>query len=495
MLLALVLLALANLDARPMKGWIRDAARAQGVALDFERGRVTLGGLRLRGLRIASPPADARRAPHLVTVGAIEGQWSLWSQRLDSLVIRDVAITVVRSADGTTSLDRWLAGLPQKEEPPPEPLSQLLSSLVPPGLEAHARVQGVTFTVLDDAAAPPRTLALTTPGLAADLRDGVLTATLGPEPLRLTVDSAAPQGTAARELVLGLRGLAKLDAQGNGSLALGLTLERQTLTAALPPLRQVLTLAAALQARPAEHLTSLQVTELSLLDGAATLTAKLGLREVPASANAAATLAPELDDATLRLDLPALARAAPLDLGPLVVEGEPLLVRVRKARLTPAPRGELEVTGKLTRLVWRELAGERLGLTLTAGPDAADGDVLRAKLELPIGSLRAPGLQLTEATVSAEAERRGLRALLAPSPPSPPSPPAEASPPSPPAEASPASPPRRSLGRRSLAAGGPVPAAGARPAPRARDPHAHRPAHRRPRQRGGHAAQRALAGR
>jgi hypothetical protein len=41
----LVLLALAHLDARPMKGWVRGAAGSRGIALDYEVGRVTIGGL------------------------------------------------------------------------------------------------------------------------------------------------------------------------------------------------------------------------------------------------------------------------------------------------------------------------------------------------------------------------------------------------------------------------------------------------------------------
>ena len=112
------LLALANLDVRPMKSWVRGAARSRGIALDYDAGRVTLGGVRFAGVRIASPAADAAIAPNLVAIGAIEGRWSLWSKRVDELVIRDVALTVVRNADGTTSLDRWLAEMPRSPVSP-----------------------------------------------------------------------------------------------------------------------------------------------------------------------------------------------------------------------------------------------------------------------------------------------------------------------------------------------------------------------------------------
>ena len=64
---ALVLLALANLDVRPMKGWVRGAGSSRGVALDFDVGGVTIGGLRFAGIRIASPPGDAAIAPDLIS--------------------------------------------------------------------------------------------------------------------------------------------------------------------------------------------------------------------------------------------------------------------------------------------------------------------------------------------------------------------------------------------------------------------------------------------
>jgi hypothetical protein len=100
------LLALAHLDARPIKGWVRGAAHKQGISLDFDVGQITLGGVSFRGVRLASPAADTDLAPQLVSIGSIEGHWSPWSKRLDDLVIRDVALTVVRNPDGSTSLDR-----------------------------------------------------------------------------------------------------------------------------------------------------------------------------------------------------------------------------------------------------------------------------------------------------------------------------------------------------------------------------------------------------
>ena len=185
---ALALLALAHLDARPMKGWLVGAAARQGVALDFDVARVTLGGVRLAGVRVASPAPDAGEAPSLFAIGAIDGSWSPLAKRVDELVIKDVAVTIVRAADGTTSLDRWIAGIPSSPPSgkPSAPLSAALRGAVPAGVEAHVRVEGVTVTLIDHVA-PGRRIALT--GLAArvDLVGGGLTLALGPGPVRVAV--------------------------------------------------------------------------------------------------------------------------------------------------------------------------------------------------------------------------------------------------------------------------------------------------------------------
>lgn len=410
-LVALVLLALANLDARPMKGWVRGLVRDQGVALDFAAGKLTLGGVRFRDLRVASAPADRARAPDLVRIGAIDGRWSLWSRRLDELVLRDVTLTVVRSADGTTSLERWLAGLPPSEEPPPEPLSALASKLVPAGLEAHARLEGVTVVVHDETAPGGRTLTVTGLSARADLASGALALALGPGPLRLSVAEA---GRPARELVLSPRLALRLDATGKGSAELGLALERQDLVPALPALRQLVELSATLQLAPASGRTTVELTRMALLDGALTASSTVTLIDRPAPEIGEVTLV--LDQAALTLDVQKLAALAPPELGPLEVASSPLTVTVRDASLTPTPRGQLSAALDLARLRWRDLALERLRVGASLGPDPRDGDLLRGELRVPLGAVRAPGVALDGLELSAELERPGLRALTAGAP-------------------------------------------------------------------------------
>lgn len=468
LIFALALLALANLDARPMKGWLQGAARGRGVALDFDEGRVTLGGVRLRNLRVASPAADTALAPSLISVGAIDGSWSLWSRRLDELILQDVALTVVRDPDGTTSLDRWLAGLPPSPEEPPDPLSALASAL-PADLQALVRLENLSVAVIerggpapDGSIIAPGRATLTGLSARAQLAGGRLTFALGPTTLRLALSSAErdaaveagsvaeqpPSAAPTREALLELSGEAELTRAGHGRVKLAATLQRQTLTAALPPIKEVLALEASADFLAAERRSVVRLERLSLLDGAATLTARVSLRDGPTAtpAQLASGARPPrawatVDEAELRVDLPRLARAVPAELGPLELEGEPLVATVRDAALAPELHGELTVTGGVTRLEWRDVQVRGLGLRASAQPlpassssstsaaPAADPGLragaplpasspsstsaapladagLRASLELPVASVALPGLTLTDLRLKLGAERR-----------------------------------------------------------------------------------------
>lgn len=407
LLVGLALVALAYLDVRPMKGWIVGAAQQQGVRLDFDRARVTLGGLRLRNLKVASPAHDAALAPQLFTIGAIDGSWSPFSRRLDALVIRELTITIVRDPDGTTSLDRWLAELPPPEPEPERPLSQLARALVPPGLEAHARIEGVKVIVIDRlSASAARTATLTGLTAAADLAGGELKVALGPGAVSLHVAGAGP----ARELALWLSGALRLAAGGHGSALLDARLDRQSISPALPAVTQLLSLAATFDFLPAERRTRVQVEKLQLLDGAAALTAKAILED---AASPLAAVRPLLEEGDLRLDLVALAKAVPPELGPLELEGEPLVASLRQAALAPGPQGTLTASGKLVRLRWRDVQVKNASLSATARPLQTENAGprldplsagLRAELRLPVEELALPGLTVrgVEATFSVE---------------------------------------------------------------------------------------------
>src|SRR5215471_8382747 len=76
-------LVLANLDAGPIKSFVRGKARAQGIDLDYDQAGAGWGGAHLAGVRVLSPPADAALAPELVRIGSIDARWSPLARRLD----------------------------------------------------------------------------------------------------------------------------------------------------------------------------------------------------------------------------------------------------------------------------------------------------------------------------------------------------------------------------------------------------------------------------
>lgn len=414
LVVGITLLALANLDARPMKGWVRGAAQAQGIVLDYDVGKVTFGGLRFARLRVASPAVDVALAPDLVSIGSIEGRWSPFSKRLDTLVIRDVALTIVRNPDGSTSLDRFLAGLPASEEPPPEPLSVLSRALVPLGLEAHARIEGVTITIIDRAdvatagggpvlerGTAAHKIVVTGLTAKADLVDGALAFTLGPTALRLTMPGPPSASAQERELVIDLRGSATLAASGRGSLALDATLQKQTLVPMPAPAKQLLSLAATVDFDAAQKRTRLTVERLSLLDSAATLTAQAELRDI--EVGGIPRIRPWLEQAVLRVDLARVARAVPPMLVPVEAEGEPIVVTVSKAAIDPVWQGVVTVKGELARARWRQIEVHGLGLAIEARP--VDGG-FRAEIKVPVAALTMPGLALSGVEFAVEAEHR-----------------------------------------------------------------------------------------
>jgi translocation and assembly module TamB len=399
----LALLALANLDVRPMKSWVRSAARSRGVALDYNVGSVTIGGLRFTRVRIASPAPDVAIAPDLIAIGAIEGRWSPLSKRIDELVIRDVALTVVRDADGTTSLDRWIAGLPDPpSDVPSDPLSLLGSSLLPDGIEAHARIDGVTVRVIDRASGAPAVPKLTLTGLTAkaDLDAKGLALVLG-GPVRLAVEGGTAEAAPSpRELVVDLRTEARLAPGGHANVSVDAAIVRQTLAPELPPVKELVALAARIDFDAPGQKTAMHVERLRLLDGAATLTADVRAEDVITTGEPG--LRPVVEQLALRLDLPAIARALPAELGPAEVEGEPLVVTVKNASLAPSPQGALTASGVLARARWRDIALRDLTLGVDGKPVGADG--AQGELRVAVGELTMPGLAVhrVDATVSGE---------------------------------------------------------------------------------------------
>ena len=379
--IGLALIAAANLDARPMKGIVVGLAKDQGVALDYDVAGVTFGGVKVRNLRVASPAEDAALAPDLIKIGRIDGRWSLFSKRVDELVVGELALTVVVDPDGTTSLDRFLAGIPPSEPKPETPLSRVLELVRIEGVTAHARVEAVTVTVLRKGQDP---ITLTGLEATAALENGLLHAGLGPSELRLQIGK---QHAAVR------LGIAVETTQDTAKLTIDGSLVSQDLDPKLPPVKKIIDLAATATFVPAEQRTGVVLEKLHLLDGAVRVEAQAELYD---------SKGPLLRTLTAFVDLAAVARATPAQFGPIEVAGEPLRISAEGVEVTPVLKGKLSAAGKLERLRYQDIEVAGLALDATASPD---GDGFHAALKLPVERLKMPDLEVNGVSVELTASR------------------------------------------------------------------------------------------
>src|SRR5579883_3395782 len=113
LLLAIVILLVTwlvrNLDQPVVKKRIVALVRAQaGLELDYGATHVAIGsGLDINDVRVAQPAGFS--APPLVAIDAVHARWTLSSlfgsgPPLNSVEVKEVALHVVRAADGRTSL-------------------------------------------------------------------------------------------------------------------------------------------------------------------------------------------------------------------------------------------------------------------------------------------------------------------------------------------------------------------------------------------------------
>jgi hypothetical protein len=214
---------------------------------------VTWGGVHLRDVRIASPAADATLAPHLIRVGSIDGSWSPWSKRVDDLVIRDVTLTVVVDPDGTTSFDRWLAGMPPSPPPPVVTLSQTLEGVIPTGIAARARLEDVKLRILRRGAEGMLPVVTVTGFAAAAELDegGRARLALGPSDVALTIGERA--AVARLDGAVAVNGR-KVDAR------VDLAITRQELAPELPKVDKLLELTATVDFQPDAKNTAVRLT-------------------------------------------------------------------------------------------------------------------------------------------------------------------------------------------------------------------------------------------
>src|ERR1700760_1957874 len=76
-----VAVALRNLQTPAIKSRIVAAAAAQGISLDYDEAAASLGGFRMRKLRVLQPQPDEALAP-LASIDEIELSYSPWRAML-----------------------------------------------------------------------------------------------------------------------------------------------------------------------------------------------------------------------------------------------------------------------------------------------------------------------------------------------------------------------------------------------------------------------------
>ncbi|MSP62058.1 MAG: hypothetical protein EXR72_17340 [Myxococcales bacterium] len=407
LLVGTLLILLAHLDAGPIRSWVLAAVRdGAGLSVDYDQASLSpFSGLRLRGLRIPSPPPYEAVAPDLLRLGALDVRWSLGTllghrPEIEEISLDDLTVTVVVDDEGTNSLASLLAGLKPSPSPgpPPPPTSHLLASLATDGGGDFGRVSaalGPLQVIRRRGGTPYQRITLH--GLALDGKAGIGPGGLDgdlrigtkehPVDLKATVEELPPPGADARpgrEVVTQFWAQATV-AGSQARAALGLRLVRQDLDPALP--QRLLDLDVAARFAPQDRRTVIELTQGSILDGAVTaeLTAELvdGGESTPGIRSAKATA-----------NLERLAAALPASLGTLSAPGGNLALSVRNLELAPFVRildgGELRADATLPSIDARHgdnrahLEGATIALRGRAGATPAP---LRLDLQLPVGSL------------------------------------------------------------------------------------------------------------
>ncbi len=369
------LILAAHLEFGPVKGIIQSQAKKRGIDLDFDKAGATLGGVHMKNVRIHSADVDRGLAPDLISIGSIDGDWSPFKKRVDNLVIKDVVLTLVVNDDGTTSLDHWLAGFPPSppDTEPAKALSAVIDKVLPEGIEAHVKVEGVSVRLIPSGKAKP--VSLDGLAVAVDLAGGKLHAAIGPAELHLAVGDK----TAAAKLGITVD-------LGDNQVGLGVQLDlvSQTFAPTLPPVTKIADVSAKFTFVPGEHRTRLELERLSLLDGKASFGLTADVFDDGAS------LRPVVHDATCTVDAAAIAKQIPADLGlgAIELEADPFHCTGKELEVVPGPKGDLGLTGKIAKLDWRDIHVRDVLLDVGLHPEK---NALAAKVKLQAGSVKMTG--------------------------------------------------------------------------------------------------------
>jgi hypothetical protein len=398
------------------RGWLRDAAREQGIELDYARliARPFSGQLAIEGLRVATPETLAHGAPDLLSVRRLDARFSpsalLEGQlHLQRLEVEGVRMHLVVDAQGRDSLSLALAPLASDEEPSPSasaPASQALSAIrLPLALRAdEVQLTGARFEhvqLFSDG--HRRTVSVDGLELHGRLRQdrGPLEADLtlaSPDRAagtRVAVEEPG-QSPERREADLALEVRASTSDPSTIALAAHAELIRQSFDEELALPRRALALRGTLRFEPETHRIALSVAELSALDGA--LQARVDGELFDGAA------LPRLRGGAGAVDLDALARALPASLG-LISDGGRLRFDVRAEPGADVARVEVRggaarvgASSPLSRL---EVAEFALALDARLAPDRLQATLRAPASRVELRSL-AGSVELADVTLSVD---------------------------------------------------------------------------------------------
>jgi hypothetical protein len=298
-----VLLILGHLDAGPIKQRVQAAAHQNGIDLDYGKGSLSLfSGLLLQDIRIQSAPEDRELAPNLATIREVQIRWSLGDllgKTVADIGIHDIALTVLQNEAGETSLDRFLAYRaklsPPGPPPPPGPItpvSKLVASYLPASVVtvSNITVDGVSARLIKTKDGKPaeqfRAGTLALGGHAAAGAGKLdLQLDLGTEPKPLALEVADEQLDASGAAVAGstkvLTSHPWIQLKGDEktlSLSFAVPVERRELAPSLPT-GNVAEGRVLVRFDPAQSNTAITIEQFSLVDGAATATANVDLKD------------------------------------------------------------------------------------------------------------------------------------------------------------------------------------------------------------------------
>lgn len=423
--LALIVVALQallhSLDRPWIKGRLTALVRSSaGVDIDYASARVDLlSGLAVEGLVVRSPPAVQAFAPDLVRVGHLAAGWSPRSilgsggPRVETVEVKDVALTVAVDEEGKTSFDALVppGPTPAPAPGPKTPLSgqaaKLLAAPLPVdriaidgvslalvrtdhgAVAERTELRGLAATIATAPAAPTARLAS---GSRVDLQLGTPDAPLMLELTRSRAESPAASAKARLWVAVGATSEAL-------TAALDLRMIEQTFAAGPSPDRW-LHAEAGLRFDPAAGHTAVSVSSIEAGDGAVKADASIDLPDAGD---------PVVQRAHVDVDVARLLQWVPAGLVPVTAarahvrcEAESLVVAA--AGDLPA-RGTLDVDAELSNVAVRA-PGPPIDVregSLTLHAQTTDAGALAGK-----GSVKLDGVEIASGDARLSADGVGL---------------------------------------------------------------------------------------